>query len=158
MWVTGGSDAMLVQVSRYRGRACGLARGDCDCCLLLRSNHFRNRRGSSLLTGSLLTVWGSHFPRKVVAMSKDLKIQSPIAIRFQHDLKINGKGERTQQSYVCILRKFAEFLGSEPDAACEQVLRRDFLHNCEHGSDRSQSEPRACATGGGAVIVLETTT
>ena len=45
---------------------------------------------------------------------KDLKPQSPIAIRFQHDLKITGKEERTQQSYVRMLRKFAEFLGHDP--------------------------------------------
>ncbi len=65
-------------------------------------------------------------------MSKDLKPQSPIAIRFQHDLKINGKGIRTQQSYVRMLRKFTEFLGAEPDAACEEDLRRYFLHISEN--------------------------
>ena len=65
-------------------------------------------------------------------MSKDLKPQSPIAIRFQHDLKINGKGIRTQQSYVRMLRKFTEFLGDEPDAACEEDLRRYFLHISEN--------------------------
>ena len=65
-------------------------------------------------------------------MSKDLKPQSPIAIRFQHDLKINGKGIRTQQSYVRMLRKFTEFLGDEPDAAREEDLRRYFLHISEN--------------------------
>ena len=65
-------------------------------------------------------------------MSKDLKPQSPIAIRFQHDLKTNGKGIRTQQSYVRMLRKFTEFLGAEPDAACEEDLRRYFLHISEN--------------------------
>ncbi len=65
-------------------------------------------------------------------MSKDLKPQSPIAIRFQHDLKINGNGIRTQQTYVRMLRKFTEFLGDEPDAACEEDLRRYFLHISEN--------------------------
>jgi len=61
-------------------------------------------------------------------MSKDLKTQFPIAIRFQHDLKINGNWETTHQSYVRMLRKFTDCVGSEPDAACEEDLRRYFLH------------------------------
>jgi integrase/recombinase XerD len=65
-------------------------------------------------------------------MSKDLKPLAPIAIRFQHDLKINGKGERTQQSYVRMLRKFSEFLGADPDSASEEDLRRYFLHISEN--------------------------
>jgi hypothetical protein len=59
-------------------------------------------------------------------MSKDLKPHSPIAIRFQHDLKINGKGERTQQSYVRMLRKFSEFLGRDPDSASEELRVTDL--------------------------------
>ena len=60
-------------------------------------------------------------------MSKDLRPHAPIAIRFQHDLKINGKGERTQQSYVRMLRKFSEFRGADPDSAAEEDLRCYFL-------------------------------
>jgi hypothetical protein len=60
-------------------------------------------------------------------MSKDVKPHSPIAIRFQHDLKINGKGEPTQQSYVRMLRKFSEFLGRDSDSASEGLRVADCL-------------------------------
>jgi hypothetical protein len=75
---------------------------------------------------------GINLPRKVVAMSKDLKPLAPIAIRFQHDLKIKGKGERTQQSYLRMFRKFSEFLGADPDSASEEDLRRYLLHISEN--------------------------
>lgn len=75
---------------------------------------------------------GINLPRKVLAMSKDLRPRAPIAIRFQHEFKINGKGERTQQSHVRMLRKFSEFLGAAPDSASEEDLRRYFLHISEN--------------------------
>jgi site-specific recombinase XerD len=60
-------------------------------------------------------------------MSIDLKPTSPIAIRFQHDLQLTGKGTRTQQSYVRALRRFTEFLQRDPDTATEEDLRRYLL-------------------------------
>jgi hypothetical protein len=63
---------------------------------------------------------GSTFPKKVVAMSKDLRPLAPIAIRFPHDLKINGKGERTQQSYVRMLREFSRVLELSGTSAVPQ--------------------------------------
>jgi hypothetical protein len=83
-------------------------------------------------------------------MSKDLKPLSPIAIRFQHDLKINGKGERTQPSYVRMLRKFPEFLGRDPNSASEELRVTDlcgclFLFQARMG--RQDPMPVALATG-----------
>jgi integrase/recombinase XerD len=65
-------------------------------------------------------------------MSRDLLPDSPVAIRFQQDLKLNGKSERTQQSYLRMLRKFTEFLGNSPDRASEEDLRRYLLHIAEN--------------------------
>jgi hypothetical protein len=63
-------------------------------------------------------------------MSKDSKPLFPIAIRCQHDLKINGKGDRTQQSYVRMLRKFSEFLGRDPNSASEELRVTDLCGCC----------------------------
>jgi hypothetical protein len=54
---------------------------------------------------------------------KDVKAYSPIAIRFQHDLKINGIWERTQKSCICMIRKFSEFLGRDLADASLDGLR-----------------------------------
>jgi site-specific recombinase XerD len=53
---------------------------------------------------------------------------SPILIRFQQDLQLNGLKERTQQSYVRNTRKFSEFLKRDPDSASEDDLRRYLLY------------------------------
>ena len=53
---------------------------------------------------------------------------SPAAIAFQQDLQLNGKGDRTQESYVRALRKFTEFLQREPDTASEDDLRKYVLY------------------------------
>jgi site-specific recombinase XerD len=47
---------------------------------------------------------------------------------MKDDLQLNGKGERTQQSYLRMLRKFTEFLQREPDTATEDDLRYYLLH------------------------------
>jgi site-specific recombinase XerD len=60
-------------------------------------------------------------------MSVDKHPLSPILIRFQQDLKLNGLGERTQQSYTRNVRKFSEFLKREPDSASEDDLRNYLL-------------------------------
>jgi site-specific recombinase XerD len=53
---------------------------------------------------------------------------SPSARRMKDDLQLNGKQERTQQSYLRMLRKFTEFLQREPDSATEDDLRNYLLH------------------------------
>jgi site-specific recombinase XerD len=61
-------------------------------------------------------------------MSIDKDPLSPILIRFQQDLQLNGLKERTQQSYVRNARKFSEFLKRDPDSASEDDLRRYLLY------------------------------
>jgi len=61
-------------------------------------------------------------------MSIDKDPLSPILIRFQQDLQLNGLKERTQQSYVRNTRKFSEFLKRDPDSASEDDLRRYLLY------------------------------
>jgi integrase/recombinase XerD len=53
---------------------------------------------------------------------------STIALRMKEDLQLSGNGERTQESYVRMLRKFTEFLKREPDSATEEDLRKYLLH------------------------------
>ena len=53
---------------------------------------------------------------------------SPIALRMKEDLQLSGKGDRTQESYIRMLRKFTEFLKNEPDSATESDLRNYLLH------------------------------
>ena len=53
---------------------------------------------------------------------------SPIALRMREDLQLSGKGDRTQESYIRMLRKFTEFLKNEPDSATESDLRNYLLH------------------------------
>ncbi len=52
-------------------------------------------------------------------MSKDPQPTVPSLIQFQQDLNLNGKGIRTQQSYLRSLRKFQEFLSKDPASASE---------------------------------------
>lgn len=61
-------------------------------------------------------------------MSKDLNPLSPILIRFQQDLKLNGLSERTQESYGRAVRKFSDFLNRDPDSATQDDVRNYFLH------------------------------
>jgi integrase/recombinase XerD len=61
-------------------------------------------------------------------MSKDQNPLSPILVRFQQDLKLNGLSERTQESYVRAMRKFSEFLKRDPDSASEDDVRNYLLH------------------------------
>jgi site-specific recombinase XerD len=69
-------------------------------------------------------------------MSIDKEPLSPILIRFQQDIQLNRRGERTQQSYVRNVRKFAEFLKRDPDSASEDDLRNYllFIKNDRHWS------------------------
>ncbi len=43
-------------------------------------------------------------------------------------LQLNGKGERTQQSYTRAVRMLTEFYGKTPDLISEEELQEYFLH------------------------------
>ena len=61
-------------------------------------------------------------------MSIDLHPTALVNQRFLHDLKLNGKSTRTQQSYCRAVRKFTEFLGHSPEQATEDQLRSYLLY------------------------------
>ena len=63
-----------------------------------------------------------------MAKDNDPNRLSPIALRMKEDLQLSGKSERTQESYIRMLRKFTEFLKREPDSATESDLRNYLLH------------------------------
>jgi integrase len=52
---------------------------------------------------------------------------SPLALKMQADLQLAGLGERTQESYLRSVRKFAQWLKRAPDQASENDLRRYLL-------------------------------
>ena len=43
-------------------------------------------------------------------------------------LELNGKGERTQESYARAVRMLSEFCGKTPDLVSEEELQEYFLH------------------------------
>ncbi len=59
---------------------------------------------------------------------------SPLAQRMLHDMQLAGLSERTHESYLRAVRKFAQWLGKSPDQACENDLRRYllFIKNDQH--------------------------
>ena len=63
-----------------------------------------------------------------MAKDNDPNRLSPIALRMKEDLQLSGKGDRTQESYIRMLRKFTEFLKNEPDSATKSDLRNYLLH------------------------------
>ncbi len=59
-------------------------------------------------------------PRKGIPLS-------PVAMKMAHDIQLAGLSERTLESYLRAVRKFAQWLGKSPDTASEEDLRR-YLH------------------------------
>jgi len=48
---------------------------------------------------------------------------SPLAQQMLHDMHLAGLADRTHESYLRAVRKFAQWLGKSPDLACENDLR-----------------------------------
>ena len=56
-------------------------------------------------------------------------LQTPWYGKAVEALKLNGKGERTQEAYARHVRKLIEFVsGKEPDQITEEELTRYFIH------------------------------
>jgi len=56
-------------------------------------------------------------------------LQTPWYDKTVEALKLNGKGERTQEAYARHVRKLIEFFnGKEPDLITEEELKRYFIH------------------------------
>jgi hypothetical protein len=53
---------------------------------------------------------------------------APLAKRMLYDMHLAGLPERTHESDLRAVRKFAQWLGKSPDAASEDDLRRYLLH------------------------------
>ena len=52
---------------------------------------------------------------------------SPLAKRMLHDMRLAGMSQRTQESYLRAVRKFAQWLNKSPAVASENDLRRYLL-------------------------------
>ena len=58
---------------------------------------------------------------------KDNKSLFPILLRMKEDLQLNGKTDKTQESYIRGLRNFSVFLNRSPESASEDDLRNYLL-------------------------------
>ena len=65
-------------------------------------------------------------PSSTPAKRKGIPL-TPLAQRMLHDLQLAGLSERTQESYLRAVRKFAQWLKKSPDQASENDLRRYLL-------------------------------
>ena len=66
-------------------------------------------------------------PTSTPAKRKGIPL-TPLAQRMLHDLQLAGRAERTQESYLRQVRKFAQWLMKSPDVATEDELRRYLLY------------------------------
>jgi len=64
---------------------------------------------------------------------------SPLAQQMLHDMHLAGLSERTHESYLRAVRKFAQWLHKSPDLASENDLRRYllFIKNDQHWEGNS---------------------
>ena len=65
-------------------------------------------------------------PSSTPAKRKGIPL-TPLAQKMLQDLQLAGKAERTQESYLRAVRKFAQWLNKSPDQASENDLRRYLL-------------------------------
>ena len=65
-------------------------------------------------------------PSSTPAKRKGIPL-TPLAQRMHHDMQLAGLSERTQESYLRAVRKFAQWLKKSPDEASENDLRRYLL-------------------------------
>ena len=72
-------------------------------------------------------------PASTPAKRKGIPL-TPLAQKMLQDLQLAGLGERTHESYLRAVRKFAQWLGKAPDQASEDDLRRYllFIKNDQH--------------------------
>jgi integrase/recombinase XerD len=65
-------------------------------------------------------------------------------------LQLNGKGERTQQSYTRAVRMLTKFYGKTPDRVSEEELQEYFLHrkNVNKWSPAERTERRTRTPNG----------
>ena len=66
-------------------------------------------------------------PSSTPAKRKGIPL-SPLAQQMLHDMQLIGLSERTHESYLRAVRKFAQWLNKSPDLASENDLRRYLLY------------------------------
>jgi site-specific recombinase XerD len=65
-------------------------------------------------------------PSSTPAKRKGIPL-SPLANQMLHDMQLAGLSDRTHESYLRSVRKFAQWLNKSPQLACENDLRRYLL-------------------------------
>lgn len=65
-------------------------------------------------------------PSSTPALRKGVPL-SPLAEQMLNDMQLAGLSDRTHESYLRAVRKFAQWLGKSPQVACENDLRRYLL-------------------------------
>ena len=65
-------------------------------------------------------------PSSTPAKRKGIPL-TPLAQKMLQDMQLAGLGERTHESYLRAVRKFAQWLHKAPDQASENELRRYLL-------------------------------
>ena len=58
---------------------------------------------------------------------------SPLRQRMIDDMRMRKLSPKTQSSYICVVKRFAKFLGRSPDTASAEDLRRYQLHLVNQG-------------------------
>lgn len=66
-------------------------------------------------------------PTSKPALRKGVPL-TPLAQKMLHDMQLAGLSERTHESYLRGVRKFAQWLNKSPDTASENDLRRYLLY------------------------------
>ena len=66
-------------------------------------------------------------PTSLSAQRKGIPL-SPLAQQMLHDMQLAGLSDRTHESYLRAVRKFAQWLKKSPDQASENDLRRYLLY------------------------------
>jgi hypothetical protein len=81
-------------------------------------------------------------PSSTPAKRKGIPL-SPLAQQMLQDLQLAGLSDRTHESYLRAVRKFAQWLKKSPDQASENELRRYllFIKNDQQYCTRGKKEP-----------------
>ena len=67
-------------------------------------------------------------------MDSSLHGITPLRQRMIDDMRMRKLAEKTQSSYIRVMRQFTAFLGRSPDSTTVEDLRRYQLHLVDHGT------------------------
>ncbi len=69
-------------------------------------------------------------------MTQPIKSISPLRQRMIEDMTMRKLAPKTQVSYICAVKKLADFLGHSPHTASAEDLRKFQLHLTDIGTSR----------------------